>query len=146
MLYSRLIYFTPRFIGRKSLISDARIMNKEETECFRRLILDKKRTLLSQLGYLKSINDNPAKTSSHSSHGDDEVTDTIGREVAYTLAHREKIYLRHLDQALDRIDNGTYGACQTCGETINKPRLEAVPHTTQCVMCQRREEKRRRGL
>ncbi|MHB9027245.1 MAG: TraR/DksA family transcriptional regulator [Candidatus Latescibacterota bacterium] len=121
-------------------------MNKEEMECFRQLILKKKRDLLSQLGYLKTINDNPAKTSSNPFHVEDEVSDTIDREVAFTLAHREKMYLRHLNHALERIDNGTYGACQTCGEDINKPRLEAVPHATQCVKCQNSEEKRRRGL
>ena len=120
-------------------------MNKEEMEVFRQLILKKKRDILS-IRSMEVINDNPAKTSSNPYYMEDEVSDTIEREIAYNLAHREKTSLQNLNKALERIDNGTYGACQTCGEDINKPRLEAIPHATQCIKCQSKEEKRRRGL
>lgn len=121
-------------------------MKKAEMEYYRQLILHKKRELLTQLGYLQTVNENPAKTSSNPYHVEDEVSDNIEREIAFTLAHREERYLHHLNQALERINSGTYGACESCGEDINKPRLEAVPHTTQCITCKSKEEKKRRGL
>jgi DnaK suppressor protein len=121
-------------------------MNKEEMESFRKLIVNKKIEIFAQLGYLRTINDNLAKTSSNPLHVEDEVSDTIEREIAYNLAHREKNTLQLLNQALERINNGTYGICLTCGAEINKPRLEALPTAAQCVICQNKEEKRRRGL
>lgn len=120
-------------------------MNKEEMERFRQLILKKKRAVLS-IRSLERINENPAKTASNPYYMEDEVSETQEREIAYALASREKQSLKQLNQALERISKGTYGACQTCGEDINKPRLEAVPHATQCIKCQSKEEKRRRGL
>lgn len=129
-----------------SFETDTRIMTKEEMERFRQLILKKKKEIFLQLGYLRTVNENPAKTSSNPLHVEDEVSDTIEREIAYNLAHREKNSLENLNQALERINKGTYGVCQTCGEDINKARLEAVLHATQCIKCQSREEKRRRGL
>jgi DnaK suppressor protein len=43
--------------------------------------------------------------------------------------------------ALDRMDQGRYGECQDCGETIDAARLDAVPWTTHCLGCQDRAEK-----
>ncbi len=134
------------YMQKISLRTDTCIMNTEEMERFRQLIMKKKADIFSQLGYLRTVNENPAKTSSNPLHVEDEVSDTIEREIAYNLAHREENSLKHLNEALERISKGTYGVCQTCGEDISKFRLEAVPHATQCIKCQSKEEKKRRGL
>ena len=57
----------------------------------------------------------------------DEVVDAIGNETAQTI--------RDIKAALARIDNGSYGICDECGEEISEGRLEAVPEATRCVNC-----------
>jgi RNA polymerase-binding protein DksA len=49
--------------------------------------------------------------------------------------------LAAIDAALQRIDEGTFGTCRTCGKPIGEDRLEALPYTTQCIDCKRREER-----
>ncbi len=127
-------------------------MNKTELEYFRDLIQKKKQDLLAELGYLESASmsvtskDQAGDLSSYSFHMADQGSDTMEREIAFTLASREGRFLHHLNEALERIDSGTYGRCRTCGGDISKPRLEAVPHATQCIKCKNNEEKKQRGL
>ncbi|NIR51806.1 hypothetical protein GWO43_24835 [candidate division KSB1 bacterium] len=62
------------------------------------------------------------------------------REKAFFFATQEGRYLYHLEQALERIENKTYGHCHECGEQISKDRLEAVPHARLCITCKSNEE------
>jgi len=57
----------------------------------------------------------------------DEVVDAIGNETAQSI--------RVIQSALERIESGTYGLCDSCGEDIGRARLEAVPEATRCVDC-----------
>ena len=57
----------------------------------------------------------------------DEVVDAIGNETAQSI--------RVIQAALARIDDGTYGLCENCGEDIAPARLSAVPEATRCVDC-----------
>jgi DnaK suppressor protein len=128
------------------------IMNKKDLEYFKDLIIKKKNDLLAELGYLESSSmsatskDQSGDLSSYSFHMADQGTDTMEREMAFTFASREGRYLHHLNEALERIESGTYGKCRTCGGEISKPRLEAVPHATQCIKCKNSEEKKQRGM
>ncbi|WP_020587371.1 TraR/DksA family transcriptional regulator [Desulfobacter curvatus] len=56
------------------------------------------------------------------------------------LRSRESRLLNKLRLALERIDNGTYGECEVCGEPISIKRLEARPMTTKCIHCKEAEE------
>ena len=76
----------------------------------------------------------------------DQGTDTMEREMAFSLASREGRYLHHLNEALGRIEKGLYGKCRTCDNNISVKRLEAVPHATQCIKCKNSEEKKKRGM
>lgn len=127
-------------------------MDKAELEYFRNLILKKKQDLLAELGYLEAASmsvtakDQTGDLSSYSFHMADQGSETMEREIAFTLASREGRYLHHLNEALDRIESGTYGRCRSCGGDISKQRLEAVPHATQCIKCKNSEEKKQRGM
>lgn len=127
-------------------------MTHKELEFFRKLIIRKKDELFAELGYLESSamsatsKDQAGDLSSYSFHMADQGTDTMDREMAFTFASREGRYLHHLNEALERIENGTYGKCRSCGGEISKARLEAVPHATQCIKCKNAEEKKQRGL
>jgi len=51
--------------------------------------------------------------------------------------------LYHIDEALRRIRNNTYGICSECGKPIDAARLEAVPHARMCIECKEAEEQRK---
>jgi DnaK suppressor protein len=56
------------------------------------------------------------------------------------LREREQKLLKKIDEALERIGNGTFGICESCGEEISLKRLEARPVTTLCIECKTRQE------
>jgi RNA polymerase-binding protein DksA len=74
-------------------------------------------------------------------HPGDAATSTFDRELDATLEGNEERLLQAIDAALQRIENGTYGICRTCGQPIDPERLEALPWTTQDIDCKRREER-----
>ena len=121
-------------------------MNKRDRERFRKLILEKREKLMKELGYLENefmnstAKDSSGDLSSYSFHMADQGTDAEEREKAFLLASREGRYIYHLNEALRRIDDGTYGTCGVCGKQISKERLLAVPHATKCITCKSKEE------
>jgi len=68
---------------------------------------------------------------------EDRATETEGDEVLDALEDTAMAELSEIRTALDRIENGTYGICATCGDKINAKRLEALPYATQCINCAR---------
>jgi RNA polymerase-binding protein DksA len=66
-------------------------------------------------------------------HPADTATETVDREIDYTLEENSTNVLREIEAALERIDAGTYGICETCGRPIEPERLEHLPWTTQCA-------------
>ena len=127
-------------------------MNKKDLEYFRKLLIRKKEELLSELRYLETSSmsatakDQSGDLSSYSYHMADQGTDTMEREMVFSLASREGRYLHHLNEALERIEKGTYGICRSCGKEISKSRLKVVPNATQCIICKKAEERKQRGL
>ena len=61
-------------------------------------------------------------------------------------ATRESKLIKKIKQALERIENGTYGICESCGEEISVKRLKARPVTTQCIECKAKEEALEKAL
>lgn len=64
------------------------------------------------------------------------------REHDLALTHNARELLAQTEQALERIDTGTYGTCGSCGQAIGKARLQAFPRAVLCVACKQREERR----
>jgi DnaK suppressor protein len=58
------------------------------------------------------------------------------------LLNRETLYIKKLDEALRRIEEGTFGECDDCGEDIEIRRLEARPTATLCVSCKEEQERK----
>ncbi|MBN2124695.1 MAG: TraR/DksA C4-type zinc finger protein [Deltaproteobacteria bacterium] len=56
------------------------------------------------------------------------------------LLERESRILRQIRHTLERIDDGTYGICEDCGEDIDEARLEIVPEARLCIQCKKRQE------
>lgn len=62
------------------------------------------------------------------------------RETAQSLSNHARRQLVQIDDALRRMDQGSYGTCQRCGNQIERARLEALPHAILCMDCKRRDE------
>ena len=67
---------------------------------------------------------------------------TFEREHEMSLANISRDLLVQVERALGRLDAGTYGRCEECGNPIPKARLQAFPRATLCVTCKQREERR----
>ncbi len=66
-------------------------------------------------------------------HLADIATETVDREIDYTLEENSGNVLREIEAALKRLDEGTYGLCTACGKPIEPERLEYLPWATQCA-------------
>src|SRR6202158_872208 len=78
----------------------------------------------------------------------DEVSDTYDlaseerdREINFILSDRERVKLPQIDEALERLDDGNYGVCESCGLEIGEERLTAMPFSRLCRDCQQDQER-----
>ena len=67
-------------------------------------------------------------------------TSNFDQEITLSLLGSEKDALDQIEAAIERIEDGKYGRCETCGGRIPKPRLEAIPYAAQCVRCASKQE------
>jgi DnaK suppressor protein len=77
--------------------------------------------------------------------GDDQAdvgAKAFEREHELALTYNTRDLLTQAEHALARIDDGTYGTCESCGGPVGKARLQAFPRATLCVECKQREERR----
>jgi len=71
----------------------------------------------------------------------DQASMEVERNYELRIRDRERRLILKMKEAIQRIDNGTFGICDDCGEEISENRLIARPVTTQCIDCKTREEK-----
>jgi len=132
--------------------------SKKDLEHFREIILEKRDEIIEQLQNLKDQMLDPTtgeyinENSPYSLHMAEQGTDAMEREKTFLYAQRENKFLGYLEDALKRIDAGTYGICIECIEEpqnlcetcplIPKARLEAVPHSQLCLPIKQRQEKK----
>ncbi|MGH9004524.1 MAG: TraR/DksA C4-type zinc finger protein [Acidimicrobiia bacterium] len=79
-----------------------------------------------------------SELAAHDQHQADLGTETFEREKDFSLLEQLEAELDELDRALHKLDDGTYGVCEACGEQIPPERLEAVPGARFCVRDQTR--------
>jgi DnaK suppressor protein len=73
----------------------------------------------------------------------EEGTDVFDRQFALNLASSEQEAIHDIDDAIRRIDEGTYGVCEDCGCVIGRARLKALPFVRSCMQCQSEKERNR---
>ena len=118
-----------------------------EVDGFRTALLEERSRVEKAIATLRashpgSIDDEVEEISGSSdNHLGDTATATLDREIDYTLEENSERLLSAIDGALERIEDGTFGTCRTCGRAIDPARLEALPYTTQCIDCKRKEER-----
>ena len=130
-------------------IKPLRAFNKEELAFFRAHLQKQLDLVQGNLNALASDNlkrspiEATGDISAHSTHMADQGTDNFDRELALNLASGRQESLYDIEDALRRIDEGTYGACESCGGAIERPRLRALPFAKKCLACQNAAERGR---
>ena len=110
----------------------------EELKQFKKIILEKRRETVEELDTLKesmmdvTTGEYVSESSTYSLHME-QGTDAMEREKTFLFASRGSKFVSQLDDALARIEAGTYGACRVCNLLIPKERLEAVPTAQTCA-------------
>jgi RNA polymerase-binding protein DksA len=108
-------------------------MEKDKLKKYRRLLLKKKKQILER--YLKKEQTQAVLSEESAQPRDleDYALIDLTEEILGQLSDIEIEILRAIDDALERIKNGTYGICEVCGKEIEEERLQAVPWTTLCI-------------
>ena len=118
----------------------------EWVEYFRYLINERRIEIQREIGYLRESSMEQTSdtysgdSSTYSYHMADQGTDAQEREKAFLFASREGKLLTLLDEAEERMSNGTFGYCMDTNEPIEFRRLEAIPHAKLCIEAKRRLE------
>lgn len=76
----------------------------------------------------------------------DQAVAELDNNFVLRLRGRETKLLKKIDEAIARLDDGTYGVCESCSEKISTKRLEARPVTTLCIECKTRQEEEEKQL
>lgn len=123
-------------------------MKQADLDKYEKLLREKRARLVEDIKELResskdTIKDSTGDLSSYSYHMADLGTDAQEREKKYLLASKSGRLIYHLDEAIRRIQNGTYGKCHECGRDIKKSRLNMVPHARFCIECKEAEEQRK---
>src|SRR6201995_2845043 len=114
-------------------------MDQKQLAKFKKLLLEEKQRVINNsrknLDELKiDVDDLPDET--------DLAASEVSQTLAFKLRDRERLLLAKIDDALAKIDEGTFGTCEDCEEPIESRRLEARPVSTLCIACKEREEHR----
>jgi len=112
---------------------------------FRELLQQQRQRVVEAIDYLHAENPGSMKDETEESTMDNHLADlatvTLDREIDYTLEENSEHLLKEIDKALEKIEQGTFGICENCGQPIAEERLLAIPYATQCIDCKRREER-----
>lgn len=118
-------------------------MKKKDLKFFKNLLNDRLQELLSHAdntvtGMTQQKENFPDPT--------DRASHEANRSFELRIRDREHKLIKKIKITLERIDNGTFGICETCEEDISIKRLRARPVTTQCIDCKKREEDMEKAL
>ena len=121
-------------------------MLKGELKMYKELLLKEREKIAGQLSHIegdtlkKSQRDAAGDLSGYSYHMADMASDDYERDFSLGRATEEQKVLFVIDEALKRIEDGTYGNCLQCTKPIPKKRLKALPYTEMCIECQKAKE------
>jgi RNA polymerase-binding protein DksA len=109
--------------------------------------MEERKNVLDELEWVESNyigssqRDSSGEVSGHTTHLADMGTDSMEREKAYLIGDTRGEALEDIDEALEKLDKGTYGTCESCAQPIAMERLEAVPYAKLCLKCKTEEER-----
>jgi len=120
-------------------------LSKSELNEFKALLLSRKKVLQ---GDVKTLEDEACKKGSDAAgdlstlpmHLADLGTDSHEQDISLGLMENESDEIHEIQEAFERIKDGSFGLCETCRKKIPKERLRAIPYTRLCVSCKKKEE------
>ncbi|OGW85208.1 MAG: hypothetical protein A2987_07165 [Omnitrophica bacterium RIFCSPLOWO2_01_FULL_45_10] len=121
-------------------------MSRRELVKYRELLLKERQKAgggishITQNALKKSQRDASGDLSGYSYHMADMASDDYERDFSLGRATEEQKTLYAIDEALKRIDDRTYGNCLQCDKPISRKRLQALPYTELCILCQKSQE------
>ena len=121
----------------------ASVLKNEELEAFREVLHALRARLRGDLDQMtdealrRHQPDSSGNLSNVPLHMADVGTENYDQEFTLGLIENEQGTLELVHEAIGRIEAGTFGRCQECGEPIAKPRLQALPYTRHCIQCAR---------
>src|SRR5438876_11916550 len=117
-------------------------MRKVDVETYKSRLIEMRKRLTAEVGQIEqAINEDvmaPGELSHVPTHNADVDSGGVDRNIA--LAQNEEEILQAVEEALERIEEGTFGRCQECDAEIAVKRLDALPYTAYCVNCARKVE------
>ncbi|MFA6636418.1 MAG: TraR/DksA family transcriptional regulator [Candidatus Omnitrophota bacterium] len=122
-------------------------LTKKELKQYKDTLLVQREKISGEVGRLtkdylrKNSMDSSGDISSHPFHMADAASGSFDTEFNIGLASSEQELLYQIDQALKRIEDGTFGNCEECGAPISKNRLKAVPFARYCIKHQESQER-----
>jgi DnaK suppressor protein len=121
-------------------------MNKRKLASFRKILLNEKEVLEKQYRDLEEGNLNSSQSDFSGEMPFEEEyaasgTTTFERERDLSLSENVKDILKRVNEAIERIDDKTFGKCEVCGLPIPEERLKALPYANLCISCKQKEEK-----
>ncbi len=114
-------------------------LKKKELKRFRELLLEKKEDILKNAK--RTLNEDMTLDADDLPDEMDLASSEYLQSFTFRLRGREKTFLKKIERALVKIDEGTFGVCEDCGELISMKRLEARPETTLCIRCKEDQER-----
>ncbi len=120
------------------------MLDHKELRHLEALLRSEQASLDAELERLRSLSAADEAQSEHAGTGNhmaDDATDLFEQEKALSLQHNTENLLLKVDAALRKMENGSYGVCDSCGRAIDRARLETLPYATLCVTCKARQEK-----
>jgi len=118
-------------------------MDQTFLESMKARLLEQKKTLLESLSEQSEDMKGLVKTVESGDEAD-VAADVIDRTLLTSLGTQDANRLQMINNALDRINLGTYGLCLKCGKEIPQERLDALPYALMCISCASEEERRNR--
>jgi RNA polymerase-binding protein DksA len=113
------------------------------TDRYRDELLEERERVSTSLEHLHEEGSLEEETEeeTYDNHLADSATATLNREMDYSLEENSGHVLTAIDEALARIESGTFGTCGRCGKPIAEERLDAIPYANRCIDCKRLEER-----
>ena len=121
-------------------------MLKKELNKYKALLVKEREKIggginhIAQESLKTSQRESSGDLSGYSFHMADVASDNYEVEFSLGRASDEQNIMYTIDEALKRVEDGTYGSCTQCGKQIPKRRLDALPHTELCITCQSKTE------
>ena len=122
-------------------------LSRDQAKQFRQLLITERIKLVEEIKSIaKDASTSPREASgdlsAYTVHMADMAADTYERELSMNIASSEQQILYQIDEALKRLDDGSFGLCQQCNQPIAMSRLKAVPYASLCIECQRAKEQK----